>query len=75
MGQFLDQTGKKYYFIGIGGISMSALARYILQRGGQVSGSDIIANEQVSKLRETGISVHVGQESISEDLSAADVVV
>ena len=32
---------KKYHFIAIGGVGMSGLAKYLLQKGYEVSGSDI----------------------------------
>ncbi len=55
------KKGTKFYFIGIGGISMSALARFLFQRGYTVAGSDLSANEQVCKLREMGIDIAVGE--------------
>ena len=35
----------KIHFIGIGGIGVSALARYYLSQGHEVSGSDLVASE------------------------------
>ena len=35
-----EMSGKHLHFIGIGGSSMSGLARFMLQRGCAVSGSD-----------------------------------
>lgn len=70
-----ENGGKKYYFIGIGGISMSALARYLLQRGNFVSGSDLVSGEQVCALREKGVEITVGEEVVGERLKEADVVV
>ena len=40
---------KKVHFIGIGGISMSALAEILIEKNIQVSGSD--ANEQTFRFR------------------------
>ena len=37
---------RKFYFIGIGGISMSALAKFLLAGGYEVAGSDMTAGEQ-----------------------------
>ena len=42
-------TAKHIYFIGIGGISMSALARILVQKGINVSGSDIKESELTKK--------------------------
>ena len=47
--------GKKVHFIGIGGISMSALAKYLKSEGYAVGGSDIAVNEEISLLEEAGI--------------------
>ncbi|MEK7507474.1 MAG: UDP-N-acetylmuramate--L-alanine ligase [Patescibacteria group bacterium] len=48
------------HFIGIGGISMSALARYFVARGMRVSGSDIVSSEVTKELRKEGIQVVIG---------------
>ena len=65
---------KKVYFIGIGGIGMSAIARYFLSKGIQVSGYDRTVTELTKELEAEGISIHY-----SEELSAipkdADLVV
>lgn len=49
---------KHYYFIGIGGIGMSALARYFKFKGYEVSGYDRTPSELTRKLEEEGIAVH-----------------
>jgi len=46
------------YFIGIGGIGMSALARYFLSKGIKVSGYDRAATELTQKLEHEGIQIH-----------------
>ena len=46
------------YFIGIGGIGMSAIARYYKFKGYNVSGYDRTASGLTEKLIEEGISVH-----------------
>lgn len=46
------------YFIGIGGIGMSALARYFNARGKQVAGYDRTPTELTGTLIEEGIAVH-----------------
>jgi UDP-N-acetylmuramate--alanine ligase len=48
---------QKIYFIGIGGIGMSALARYFLQRGINVSGYDKTETALTKALVEEGIPV------------------
>ena len=47
-----------YYFLGIGGIGMSALARYFKQRGDTVSGYDRTESELTRQLVAEGIPVH-----------------
>jgi UDP-N-acetylmuramate--alanine ligase len=46
------------YFIGVGGIGMSALARYFKSRGKQVSGYDKTATSLTQQLETEGISIH-----------------
>ena len=46
------------YFIGIGGIGMSALARYFHSKGAKVSGYDKTASSLTKELEQAGMSVH-----------------
>ena len=46
------------YFLGIGGIGMSALARYFHNRGAKVSGYDKTSTPLTTALQNEGISVH-----------------
>ena len=65
---------KKIHFIGIGGISMSAIAFILLKNGFIVSGSDISENDNVKELEEKGIIFYLGhkKENIGDDV---DIVV
>ena len=58
------------HFIGIGGISMSALAEICLNKGYTVSGSDMNESYLLDKLRGQGANIHVGQcrENISDNI-------
>lgn len=47
-----------YYFLGIGGIGMSALARYFHRRGDTVSGYDRTPSPLTAELEAEGISIH-----------------
>ena len=49
-----------YHFIAIGGIGMSGLAKYLLEQGHKVSGSDISDSKYINKLRELGAEVNIG---------------
>jgi len=60
---------RKIYFIGIGGVGMSALARMLKSLGIEVSGSDQNESEITRHLKEEGISLVIEQsaENITED--------
>ena len=53
---------QNFYFIGIGGIGMSALARYFNAGGKSVSGYDKTPSEITKALQSEGISVHFEDE-------------
>ena len=48
----------KLYFIGIGGIGMSALVRYFLSKGDQVAGYDLTPSPLTHALAEEGADIH-----------------
>ena len=50
---------KKVHFVGIGGIGLSALAKYLKQEGYEITGSDVKATKITAGLEEMGISVHI----------------
>lgn len=51
----------KIHFIGIGGIGVSALAKYYLIHGHKVSGSDLVLSEITKSLKEKGINLFIGK--------------
>lgn len=51
--------GKKVHFIGIGGIGISAIARFLKEQGYVISGSDLKESEVTKELRASGMSVSV----------------
>ncbi len=51
---------KPVYMIGVGGISMSALALILKQAGFSVCGSDFKESDMTAFLQEQGIQVHIG---------------
>lgn len=67
-------TIKKVYFIGIGGIGISAIARMMQMEGKDVSGQDMAENKVSESLREVGIKVTIGQ-SFEEIPKDADLIV
>ena len=50
----------KIHFIGIGGIGVSALARYYLAQGHEVSGSDLVSSEITKTLKKLGAKIFIG---------------
>ncbi len=65
---------KTIYFIGIGGIGMSALARYFHFHGASVSGYDKTATTLTHELEKEGIAIHY-QEDVDGIPKAPDLVV
>lgn len=49
-----------YYFIAIGGIGMSGLAKYLLEDGFTVLGSDIKQNRNIIELEKLGAKIFIG---------------
>ena len=64
---------KAVHFIGIGGVSMSALAALLHQNGVTVSGSDMQESPVTQHLRRLGIRVYIGHKQ--GQLGEADTVV
>ena len=52
------EANKTYYFLGIGGIGMSAIARYFKSNGCNVSGYDRTATALTKQLEAEGIEIH-----------------
>ncbi|MCF0211556.1 MAG: UDP-N-acetylmuramate--L-alanine ligase [Bacteroidales bacterium] len=64
----------KYYFLGIGGIGMSALARFFNMRGDQVEGYDRTPSPLTQQLESEGIVIHYDDDA-SQVPSDADMVI
>ena len=58
---------KRVYFVGIGGIGMSALARFFHQQGTIVSGYDKTETELTKTLAAEGMAIHY-----TDDIAMAD---
>jgi len=56
----IQQVIKKIHFVGIGGIGMSGIAEIMLNRGFQISGSDMSASATTERLQSLGITVAIG---------------
>jgi len=50
----------KIHFIGIGGIGVSALAKYYLEKGHKITGSDLTPSEITKDLKERGVRIFIG---------------
>lgn len=59
------------HFIGAGGAGVSGLARIALQSGIRVTGSDIVANEFTTELKDSGVDVRIGhnRRNVPDDCS------
>lgn len=57
--QILNNT-KKIHFVGIGGIGMSGLAEYYLNKGYSVTGSDMTESNITRRLKELGAIISIG---------------
>jgi len=62
----------KVHFIGIGGIGVSALARYYLAKGHEVSGSDLVSSEITDELKKKGAEIIIGRNIVKKD---ADLII
>ena len=58
------------YFVGIGGVGMSALAEHYYRLGVRVSGCDRAKNEGVQRLLKLGVPVTVGEGSVPHATAA-----
>lgn len=60
--EILDSPSRSVYFIGIGGIGMSAVARYFLSKGVQVSGYDKTETALTKELAAEGMNIHYNED-------------
>lgn len=65
----------KVHFVGIGGIGISALARYYLEKGHEVSGSDLVSSEITDALKKRGAKIFIGKEDIESIKNKFDLII
>ncbi|MHC4125672.1 MAG: UDP-N-acetylmuramate--L-alanine ligase [Planctomycetota bacterium] len=53
-------AGKRFHFIGTGGIGMSGLAKFLIKHSGVVTGSDQTQSRIIDKLRQLGADIKIG---------------
>ena len=58
----------KIHFIGIGGIGVSALAKYYIGKGHRVSGSDLVHSEITDALKKNGAKIIIGRNEIPKNV-------
>ena len=70
-------SNNKYFFIGIGGIGMSSIAKYFLNLGNEIMGYDRVESEIVKELSKDGVKVldTIDVNLLSEDFKSKDVIV
>lgn len=70
---FKNNNYKKIHFIGIGGISMSGIAKLLLNKGYQISGSDRNTSKEIQHLQQLGVKVYIGQRR--ENIKNPDLII
>lgn len=65
----------KFYFCGVGGVSMSAIATFLVEKNKQVAGSDKMVNNQVLSLSRLGVKTYIGHKARNVKNFNPDVLV
>ena len=65
-------AGSSVHMIGIGGISMSALAEILINFGYKVTGSDVRDSNLIERLRKNGAKIYIGQSA--DNIDSPDLV-
>ncbi|MDD4333577.1 MAG: Mur ligase family protein [Candidatus Pacebacteria bacterium] len=65
----------RIYFIGIGGIGISALAKYYLLKGNEVYGSDVVNSDLIEEMQKMGAKINIGPQKKENLASDFDLVV
>lgn len=71
--QGLPSPPASLHFVGIGGVGMSGLARMLVRRGYEVTGSDIAHSPVVAALLREGVPVSIGH--AAKNLGDADLII
>ena len=68
----LSLAGKKFHFIGAGGIGMSGLAQLLMKNNAIVAGSDQMPSDVITALRQVGADIKIGHsaENLSPETDA-----
>jgi UDP-N-acetylmuramate--alanine ligase len=71
----LEPAGKRFHFIGAGGIGMSGLAALLMKNKAIISGSDQMDSEVVHSLYRNGASIRIGHNAENLDPQTDAVVI
>ena len=63
------------HFVGIGGIGISALARWFLAQNWVITGSDLADSQILVSLRRAGVKVKIGHKSTNLSLKGPSMVI
>ncbi|MFA5240188.1 MAG: UDP-N-acetylmuramate--L-alanine ligase [Phycisphaerae bacterium] len=74
-GKKVGVAGKRFHFIGAGGVGMGGLAQLLIKHKAIVSGSDQIPGEITEKLREAGADIKIGHQAENLDPKTDAVVI
>jgi len=69
----MKTRARHVHFVGIGGAGLSAIARVLLEQGGEVSGSDLVLSPVAEALARDGARVFAGHRA--ENVTGAELVV
>ncbi len=64
---------RRVHFIGIGGVSVSAIAEILHTKGYEISGSDMASSATTDSLKTKGFDIYIGH--ASENIKGADLIV
>ena len=65
----------KIHFIGIGGIGMSGLAKYYLEKGHKITGSDLAFSEITDWFKKQGVKLFMGKHSSENVADDVDLII
>ena len=68
-------AGKRFHFIGAGGVGMSGLAKLLVRNHGIVTGSDEMASNVIERLRRIGADIKIGHFAENLDEQIETVVI
>ena len=68
-------AGTRFHFIGIGGVGMSGLAQFLIDKHAIVSGSDQMETAVTARLRHLGGEIHIGHSAENLNADVRSVVI